>query len=308
MNFLLASDGADPYAHLRGHMAVVQKPAFEGVWATIELQPDAFARQRYTVGVLVAQADGSGCLFRLLDDLAKFECLYDRADVAEIRGLMEGAEQDLLRAQRDKTALADLQFGTTAVSLGELWPTAGSSPDAVLSRLYADVVPFVPREQRKAREFVSLDNGTVRRLVDDELRRIAGLGFEQISVGPQRAVVDKNAGEPHLLEFNLEPKGKAGSVISAVYKTPTTVELNFLRASHDLATYGRIKGLGGDRQLGLFIMSPADGSMAPAEAERLDNIIGEQSWSLEKQGFVVSTHDSPAPLAKDIWEWAQLPA
>jgi hypothetical protein len=306
MNFLLASNGPDPYAHLRAHMAVVPKPAFDGIWATIELQPDPFARQRYTVGVAVAKADGSGFVFRLLDDLAKFECLYDRSDVAEIRGLMEGAEQDLLRAQRDKVVLCDLQFGTSAVSLGELWPTAGSSADAVLSRLYADVVPFLPREQRKARDFVSLDNGAVRRLVDDELKRIAGLAFERISVGPQRAVVDKGAGEPHLLEFNLEPQGKAGSVISAVYKTPTTVELNFLRASHDLATYARIKGLG-DRQLGLFIMSPSAGSMAPAEAERLENIIGEQSWSLEKQGFLVSTHDSPAPLAKDIWEWAAVP-
>lgn len=307
MNFLLASDGADPYAHLRAHMAVIQKPAFEGVWATIELQPDSFARQRYTVGVIVATADGSSFVFRLLDDLAKFECIYDRADVAEIRWMMAGAEQDLQRAQRDKFVLADLQFGTTAVSLGEFWPTAGSTPNAVLSRLYADVVPFLPREQRKAREFVSLDNGAVRRLVDDELRRIAGLAFEQISVGPQRAVVDKSAGQPHLLEFNLEPQGKAGSVISAVYKTPTTVELNILRASQDLATYARIKRLG-DRQLGLFIMSPTEGSMAPAEAERLDNIIGEQSWSLEKQGFVVSTHDSPAPLAKDIWEWAAVSA
>jgi hypothetical protein len=102
---------------------------------------------------------------------------------------------------------------------------------------------------------------------------------------------------------NLEPREKAGSVISAVYKTPTNVELNFLRASQDLATYSRIKKLG-DQQLGLFVMTPADGTMTPTELERIENIVGEQSWSLEKQGFVVSTHDSPGPLAKDVYEWA----
>jgi hypothetical protein len=44
--------------------------------------------------------------------------------------------------------------------------------------------------------------------------------------------------------------------------------------------------------------------MSPAEFDRLDNIVGEQSWSLEKQGFLVATHDSPNPLAKDVVAWA----
>jgi hypothetical protein len=283
-------------------LAAVPRAAFEGVWATIELQPDPFARQRYTVGVAVANVDGAFA-FRLLDDFTKFECLYGRDDVAEVRSLVESAEQDLQRAQRDKVALRDVQFGTTSMALGELWPTAGSSLDAVLSRLYADVVPFLPREQRKTRDFVTLDNNAVRRMVDDELKRIAGIGFERISTEPQRALVDKGSGEAHWLEFNLEPPGKAGSVISAVYKTPTTVELNFFRASQDLATYSRIKKLH-DHQLGLFVLTPAEGTMTPAEMERVENIVGEQSWSLEKQGFVVSTHDSPSPLAKDVFEWA----
>jgi hypothetical protein len=304
MNVSFSSAGADPFAHLREHLAAVPKAAFEGAWATIELQPDAFARQRYTVGVAVANLNGAFS-FRLLDDLTKFECLYGREDVAEVRSLLEAAEQDLQRAQRDKVALRQVQFGTTSVMLGELWPTAGRSLDAVLSRLYADVVPFLPREQRKTRDFVTLDNNAVRRLVDDELKRIAGLAFERISAEPQRAVMDKTSGEAHWLEFNLEPRGKAGSVISAVYKTPTNVELNFFRASQDLATYARIRDLR-DQQLGLFVLTPAEGTMTPAELERIENIIGEQSWSLEKQGFVVAAQDSPSPLAKDVFDWAEV--
>lgn len=305
MNLSFSSTGSDPFAHLRPHLAAVPRPAFEGLWATIELQPDPFARQRYTVGVAVANVDGAFA-FRLLDDLTKFECLYSREDVSELRSLLEAAEQDLQRAQRDKVALRELQFGTTSVLLGELWPTAGKGLDAVLGRLYADVVPFLPREQRKARDFVTLDNNAVRRMVDDELKRIAGISFERISTQePQRALVDKASGEAHWLEFNLEPPGKAGSVISAVYKTPTNVELNFFRASQDLATYARIKGIR-DKQLGLFILTPVDGTMTAPEMERVENIVGEQSWSLEKQGFVVSTHDSPSPLAKDIYEWSEV--
>jgi hypothetical protein len=74
-----------------------------------------------------------------------------------------------------------------------------------------------------------------------------------------------------------------------------------------LAAYARIKGLH-DRQLGLFLMSAAEGSLTHVDEQRLDNIIGEQSWSLEKQGLIVCTRSCPAPLAKDIWERAEVPA
>ena len=190
--------------------------------------------------------------------------------------------------------------------LGDLWPTSGASIDAVLSRLYADVVPFLQKEERKVRDFVTLDNGAVRRFVDDELKRIAGLAFERISVEPQRAVMDRTTNEAHWLEFNLEPPGKAGSVISAVYEAPDRIELNFLRASRDLATYGRLKDL--QDKPALFVMTLARGSMPDSDFDRIENVLGEQSWNLEQQGFVVATHDSVPPLAKDVWEWAALVA
>ncbi|QJW85541.1 hypothetical protein HK414_26400 [Ramlibacter terrae] len=129
------STGDDPYAHLRQHAAAVPKAAFEGLWATIELQPDPFARQRYTVGVAVGGMDGTFS-FRLLDDFAKFECLYGRDDVAELRTFVEAAEQSLLRARKEQVPLREVQFDSTAVLFGDLWPTAGASVDAVLSRLF----------------------------------------------------------------------------------------------------------------------------------------------------------------------------
>lgn len=304
MNSMFLSAGDDPYAHLRQHTAAVPKAAFEGQWATVELKPDPFARQRYTVGVAVGGIDGK-FVFRLLDDFSKFECLYGREDVEELRTFVEVAEQSLLRANKQQVPLRNVQFDSDAVLLGDLWPTAGSSVDVVLSRLFADVVPFIPKEERKARDFITLDNTSVRRLVDEELKRISGLSFERIRAEPQRALRDQVTGETHWLEFNLEPPGKAGNVISAVYKTPMNVELNFLRASRDLATYAKIKGLR-DRHLGLFVMTPALDAMPPVEVERIENILGQQSWNLEKQGFVVAAHTSAAALAQDVWDWASL--
>ncbi len=98
--------------------------------------------------------------------------------------------------------------------------------------------------------------------------------------------------------------GKAGNVISAVYKTPDRIELNFLRASRDLATYARLQKL--SDQLAVFVMTPACDSMPAGDFERVEDVLGEQSWNLEQQGFLVSVHDSAMPLAKDIWDWAGL--
>jgi len=305
MSTLFTSSGPDPFLHLRVHLADVPAAPFDGAWTTIELQPDSFSRQRYTVGVAVADLQG-GFTFRLLDDLSKFECLYGRDDVAALRSLMEAAEHSLLRARKQRVRLEDIIFEVDSVSIGELWPTAGTSADAIASRLYLDVVPFVPKDERKVRDFVTLDNAAVRSRVDEELKRIAGLAFERITTEPQRAMMDRVTGEAHGLEFNLEPPGRAGSVISAVYKTPDRIELNFLRASRDLATYARLKGL--KEQPGLFVMTPAKGSMPAPDLGRVEDVLNEQSWSLEQQGFVVSMHDSAQPLARDVWEWAGVDA
>ena len=303
MNSLFLTPGGDPYAHLRPHLTSVPAAALEGVWATVELQPDLFSRQRYTVGVAVADMQG-GFSFRLLDDLGKFDYLFGRDAVASIRSMLESVEQTLLRAQKEKLSLASVQFDSSALSLGDLWPTSGSSIDAILSRLYADAVPFLPKDERRVRDFVTLDNASVRKLVDMELKRISGLDFERFVKDPQRQIRDSSTGESHWLEFNLEPPGKAGNVISAVYKTPDRIELNFLRASRDLATYARIQKLS---DLAVFVMAPAKDSMPPSDLDRIENILGEQSWNLEQQGFTVSTHDTALPLAKDVWEWAEMP-
>ena len=304
MNSIFVSAGADPYAHLRAHLATGIAKAFEGAWASIELQPDVFSRQRYTVGVAVSGHDGT-LGFHLLDDFSKFECLFGKAYVAELKTLVESAERTLLRAQVAKSQLKDLLFDTESICLGEAWPTAGESLPKVLNRLYFDVVPFVPTEEKKTREFVPLDNATVRQLVDAELKRIAGMAFERIVTAPERQFLDRETGESHRFEFNLDTSEKVGNVISAVYKTPDRVELNFLRASRDLATYARLKDL---RNPAIFVMSPPEGSMPRVDRTRIENVLDEQSWSLEKQGFRVSAHEDAVSLANDIWEWAEVPS
>lgn len=305
MSTLFLSPGADPFSHLRQHQADVPVAPFNGAWATVDIQPDLFARQRYTVGVVVRAQDG--CFqFQLLEDISKFECLYGRSEVSLLRALLDSAEESLRQAKRGEEDLGSIQFQTDMVALGELWPTAGASLEAVLSRLYNQVVPLAPKDERRGRDFETMDNEAVRALVNLELKRIARTAYERIVTEPPvREVEDPGTGARHRLEFNLEPPGKVGSVVSAVYKNPDRAELNLFRASGDVSTFARLREI---RDRALFVMTPRPDSMPQPYMERLENVLGDRLRKIETQGFWVVKHDSAQPIAQEIFDWAGVPA
>lgn len=143
------SYGSDPYAHLRAHTANIPCPRFEGVWATVEIQPDAFARQRYTVGVAVARADGD-FRFRLLDDFVLLTPILGRESVQTAQALLAHADQVLQRAQRAARGFDAVCFDAPGVTLSEPWYTSGESLGTTVARLYAEAVPFDPKTKRGA--------------------------------------------------------------------------------------------------------------------------------------------------------------
>ena len=157
MNPIFLSPGQDPFVHLQAHALAVPTAAFEGVWTTLELHPDLFARQRYTVGVLVGDRQG-GFRFRLLEDLQKFECFMGKDAVASFKTMVAAMGRSLVSAQQEGTHPEALAFSSAHLCLGELWFTSGSSLDSVLNRLYSEVVPFLPGNKPMA-------GGRLRKLV-----------------------------------------------------------------------------------------------------------------------------------------------
>lgn len=301
MTSLFLSPGGDPFAHIKRHAAKVEAAAFQGVWGTVELQPDLFSPQKFSIGVVVSEPSGEFA-FRLISDTKKFECVYGKATAALVRTHVESAEHSLLRSVKNKVDLTNLVFESGNLSLSVLWPTSGVSPQAVLARLFADVVAMEPSQEKAARDFVSLDTEQVRSLVSTELKRIAGLNYERIALGSEEILVkDDVTEETHVLDLNLRTDVGAGSVTSAVYKTPATVELNLLRASRDLSVFGRLKKV---ENLALFVMSAKEEFFEAPDFARISNLLDEQSWRLERQGFRVVIFDEPQPLAQSIYEWA----
>lgn len=302
MNINFFTRTGNPFAHLEKETTHVPASPFEGKWATLELQPDVFVPQQFSVGVVV-QANNERLHYHLLSEFKKFECVYsDQFPKRLISDMLAHAEEILRQAAQQKIPLDAVDFESANLHLSTSRYTAGESFEAVIDRLYKDVIVLEPHKQKKVRQFETLDTPAVRQLVNQALKKIALSDYEKIVLDTQDGVLIKDGNQTHYLDVNLRTKSACGSVVSAVYKTVQSIEMNLLRANLDLATFAKLQGIY-DR--GVFLMLPSRASLDNAEWDRVENVVGEQSWKLERDGFRVVSLDNPEGLASEIYDWAK---
>lgn len=298
---LLTAFGSIGTDHLTRFAATTPKPAFSGAWTTVELQPDVFVPQRFTVGVVV-QTPGDRLHFKLLDDFKKFECLYhDQFPQKSVRELLAYAEVALRRAVKNKTAIPEIAFDTHCLTLASPSFTSGDDRETTVERLFSEVVVMAPTAKYKGSEFESIDTPHARALVNAELKKIAEMKFEKIVTPDNQGILLDYEGVKHFLDLNLLTAKACGSVTSAVYKTAQSVEINLLKSSRDLTTYSRVRKTD---SIGLFLLMPDSNSMEPKEFKRIEEVINDHQWKLERDGFRVTSMASAAELAADILGWA----
>ncbi len=297
------SNMADPYAHLKENIKTIRPKEFDGYWSTIEIRPNIFIPQSYTIGVVVEDSVGRFS-FRLLTDLSKFECVYGKKYADFFSEQLILTENTLQRAVKNGTLTKEIKFDSPSISVSSRHFTSGDSVEKILDRLFTEMVVFeYSGEVGSSNIFQSLDTNQVRQFVNDELKKIAGTKFEKIVVEDEHLIPSSDGAGSHLLSFNLRPENKVGSVLSAVYKSGPTVELNMLRAGRDLATYANLKKI---TDIALFVMTAKESQYEKGEFKKISALVDEQSWRLETQGFKVVTFEDPAPIAKSIYEWADV--
>lgn len=294
--------GNDDFKHLAKLALKVPQPSFSGAWSTIELQPDVFTPQRFTIGIAV-QSPNDRLYFKLLDEFKKFECVYgDRFPQKFLREIIAHAEETLRQAVQKQQAIPEIIFETSCLSISAPSYTSGEDRESTVERLFSELVVMAPHAKKAGDGFESMDTPHVRALVNEELKRIAQMDFEKIVVESNQGILIEEDGVKHFLDLNLRTARACGSVVSAVYKTPTSVELNLLKSSRDLTTYSRVRNLS---DIGLFLLLPHEESLPPKDYKRIEDMISEQEWKLERDGFRVVSLPSEQRLAEEIYTWAQ---
>ena len=127
------------------------------------------------------------------------------------------------------------------------------------------------------------------------------MDFEKIVTAESQGILLDYEGQKHFLDLNLlTPKG-CGSVTSAVYKTAQSVEMNLLKRveiSRPILEFEIwIRSV--------FLLTPEEGALEPKEFKKIEAVIHEHEWKLERDGFRVVSLDSPSGLAQEIYDWAK---
>ena len=142
--------------------------------------------------------------FKLLDDVKKFECVYQgRFSQRAARELLAYAEEALRRAVHSRTSISEVVFDTHCLAFGPVQFTSGADQEATVERLFSEVVVMSATERAKSAEFESLDTPSVRQLVNTELKRIARMDFEKIVTAESQGILLDYEGQKHFLDLNL---------------------------------------------------------------------------------------------------------
>lgn len=299
LSFITAGDKT--FSHLRPHIMQVNSAQIQGFWSTLELQPDLFVPQSFSVGVIV-RPDNDRVYYHLLSDIKKFDCIYgSNLPKSLVSELLVQSEEILRNAAQRGLSLEEIDFGASNLRLSKPQFTSGTDIENIVTKLYQDVVVLEPHNIKQVGGFETLDTPAVRKLVNDKLRLIAALDYERIVLDSNTGVLVRDGEKTHHLDFNLKTSSACGSVVSAVYKTVPSIEMNLLRANLDLTAYCRFNNLS---SRGVFLMLPEQSRLEPKDWHKVVDVVSEQSWKLERDGFHVVAFDSPDLLAKDVYDWA----
>lgn len=272
----------------------VPAPKVTGQWFNIRFSPSASGGELINIGVGYVDGATRQIHARLIENLEAFRSLFGDSFEEEVRYSIEVVRSALGRFM--------LESPLRSVAFSNLRYAAGDSAQDVLERLFAATVSFSEaRQTATARRENAQSNAVVRKSVFDSIRLKAGLSAERIiAEDPIYWVTESARRIP--LDIPLRSDRLLGSVVSAGYRTRTTLENNLLRSSLDLETAAKIFKRDG---LGFFVMRPEPGIDGAVDAS-LDEVVDTTCWKLQKHGIHVDVEANSDRLAEDILSWSGL--
>lgn len=157
---------------------------------------------------------------------------------------------------------------------------------------------YKARAPKKPDRLPSHSDDKIRSKVKDAARKLIGLKADQIFT-PDGIIEVVDDGRKRHLNIPVKTSTKVGSIMSAWYQTPSTIETHFLRAQSDLD----VAAERGRYERGLFISLPS-GLEGHQNQRQVENLIDDIYWRLQRVGCYLEVRETPEALAGEIIEWA----
>lgn len=255
----------------------------EGIWQNIRWMPSLSTGEVLNLGVLFVANDGTRHV-RLLDSVERIKCMYEATVAQDARFLLTVIEGALRTGGEVPTPHVILSEGKYA---------SGPSLQEVVDGLFRHTVPLArPRREDVASTAASpAEKSDYRKIVFDELRRIAGLKADRV-ISSEGTLEVRDGGISHFLDIPLQSGSALGTIISTrVHRT--RAELNLFRADSDLQIARRVYGRD---QLLMYVVRPGSGP----GAEQMDRLLDDFSWKFKKVGVEMKSYSDPSLIATDV--------
>lgn len=272
-------------------------PAYTAKASHIYWEPVSGSGERITAAVALADESGAARVINLLSPEI-LSVLYrgQGGNAASLLGLLSDSLKSHLKKMGDLEGWTPPVTGFFAQPMQEYdGQTAEDILDQVAglhSSLYKARAPSKPERLPTQRD------EAIRQQVKDAARRIGGLQADRVfTPGGIIEVID--GGRKHYLDIPIKTGAKVGSIMSAWYNTPSTIEKHFLRAQSNLA----VAAERGRYEAGLFISMPS-GLEGHKNQQQVEDIIDDIYWRLSRTGYYLEVRETPEALAQEILDWA----
>ncbi len=218
------------------------------------------------------------------------------ANASSLIGLMTDSLKSFLKTGRNMSDWIPPVSGFSAAPLREYAGfNAGDIIDQVAG-LHSSL--FKAKAPEREEKSISVSNSRIYKQVRDAARKIACLEADRVFT--DKGIIEvSERGQKHQLEIPIKTDKKVGSIISAWYASPSTIETHYLRAQNNLAVASERSKY----EAGLFISRPSDPDRYD-HLGKVDNLIDDIYWRLKRIGYHLEVRETPEALAKEILDWA----
>ena len=273
----------------------------KATWSHVRFIPDSVTNEQLAIGVLV---NHDGIIHtKFIEDFGRLECAYGPEIVGYTKACIELFE-DFLHYNYQESFSSQLILDKRGFVQGE-------SIDGLLDDLLERAVPLsLPHNKSKyKKQFQTVKTVKFHSEVKSYIKNKLGEIYKEIFSDNESFLVgDSVIGYRRLpVAINIEKNNKIGDLISTVYATPDTVEINCLKTLANLQTVKKYTKSRNDFRL--FMLAPDECNldlMSKSDKKRRSEIISDFQWSLRSEGIDLIIDSSINSISDKLIDWSEI--
>ncbi|WP_270383882.1 hypothetical protein [Acinetobacter guillouiae] len=269
-------------------------------WAQIRFTPDLVTNEQLAVGVLINHDDIVHTKF--IEDFSRVECAYGSEMVDYIKSCIELFE-DFLHCNYETSFSSQLILDKRGFVQGE-------SIDELLEELLVRAAPLSLPHDNKVKykkQFHTVKTVKFHSEVKSYIKNKMGEIYKEIFTSNETVLVGNSSiGYRRLpVAINMEKNHKIGDLVSSVYATPDTVEINCFKTLENMRAVKKYAKT--DSDFKLFMLSPDSSNMdllSKSDKKKRDDIIDSFKWSLRSEGIDLIEEYSVDKVSEKLIDWS----